>query len=236
MMNWERLGVRISPIIQYHSVSTASDRTAFHPTFPPSADGNAHQNRQSPADRPRVCRPGKYSRAPQRLIHSSHQPRPAPRLGPGATLSPKCRWAGPGSRPRRRWQDDVLARKAIVGGGQSAAKNSSAHDFAASSMRTPQRAGPTSARSTKPSCAGSAPSRGPPGRRPLITMRQRPLENTRTPERSSFFEAECEVDGRRYAARSRRGAPNELAGVLVSAGVADQPVEVRHAGIKGCIS
>jgi hypothetical protein len=67
-------------------------------------------------------------------------------------------------------------------------------------------------------------------------MRQRPLENTRTPERSSFFEAECEVDGRRYAARSRRGAPNELARVLVSAGVADQPVEVRHAGIKGCIS
>jgi hypothetical protein len=70
----------------------------------------------------------------------------------------------------------------------------------------------------------------------LITMRQRPLENTRTPERSSLFEAECEVDGRRYAARSRRGAPNELARVLVSAGVADQPVEVRHAGIKGCIS
>jgi hypothetical protein len=70
----------------------------------------------------------------------------------------------------------------------------------------------------------------------LITMRQRPLENTRTPERSSFFEAECEVDGRRYAARSRRGAPNELARVLVSAGVADQPVAVRHAGIKGCIS
>jgi hypothetical protein len=53
--------------------------------------------------------------------------------------------------PGGRWQDDVLARKAIVGGGQSAAENSSAHDFAASSTRTPQRAGPTSARSTKPS-------------------------------------------------------------------------------------
>ena len=70
----------------------------------------------------------------------------------------------------------------------------------------------------------------------MITMRQRPLENTRTPQRSSIFEAECEVDGRRYSDRSRHGAPNELARLLVSAGVPDQPVEVRHAGIKGCLS
>jgi hypothetical protein len=70
----------------------------------------------------------------------------------------------------------------------------------------------------------------------VITMRQRPLENTRTPQRSSIFEAECEVDGQRYSARSRHGAPNKLARLLVSAGVADQPVEVRHAGIKGCLS
>jgi hypothetical protein len=70
----------------------------------------------------------------------------------------------------------------------------------------------------------------------VITMRQRPLENTRTPERSSIFEAECEVDGRHYSARSRHGAPNELARLLVSAGVADQPVEVHHVGIKGCLS
>ena len=67
-------------------------------------------------------------------------------------------------------------------------------------------------------------------------MRQRLLENTRTPERSSIFEAECELDGQRYSARSRHGAPNELARVLVSAGVPDQPVEVRHAGVKGCLS
>ena len=60
--------------------------------------------------------------------------------------------------------------------------------------------------------------------------------NTRTPERSCFYEAECEVDGRRYAARSRHGAANELARVLVSAGVPDQPVEVRHTGLKGCVS
>jgi hypothetical protein len=56
------------------------------------------------------------------------------------------------------------------------------------------------------------------------------------PERSCVYEAECEIGGQRYSARSRHGAPNELARVLVSAGVADQPVEVRHAGIKGCIS
>jgi hypothetical protein len=67
-------------------------------------------------------------------------------------------------------------------------------------------------------------------------MRQWPLESNRTPEKSCVFEAECEVDGRRYSARSRHGAPNELARALVSAGIADQPVEVRHVGIKGCIS
>jgi hypothetical protein len=70
----------------------------------------------------------------------------------------------------------------------------------------------------------------------VIRMLQWPLESTRTPERSCFYEAECEVDGRRYSARSRHGAPNELARVLVSTGVPDQPVEVRQVGIKGCLS
>jgi hypothetical protein len=70
----------------------------------------------------------------------------------------------------------------------------------------------------------------------LIKMRQWPLEGTRTPEKSCVFEAECEVDCRRYSARSRHGAPNELARLLVSVGVADQPVEVSHAGIRGCIT
>jgi len=74
-------------------------------------------------------------------------------------------------------------------------------------------------------------------RRPrLIVMLQRSLEETRTPERSCVYEAECEVDGRRYSARSRHGAANELARVLVSAGVPDQPPEIRQAGIKGCIT
>ena len=70
----------------------------------------------------------------------------------------------------------------------------------------------------------------------VIKMRQWPVEGTRTPGKSSIFEAECEVDGRRYSARSRHGAPNELARLLVSVGIADQPVEVSHAGIRGCIT
>jgi hypothetical protein len=70
----------------------------------------------------------------------------------------------------------------------------------------------------------------------LIVMLQRPVEETPTPERSCVYEAECEVDGRRYSARSRHGAANELARVLVSAGVPDQPVEIRQAGIKGCMT
>lgn len=70
----------------------------------------------------------------------------------------------------------------------------------------------------------------------MIKIRHSPLEGTRTPEKSCFYEAECEVDGQHYSARSRHGAPNELARVLVSAGVADQPVEVRQVGIKGYIS
>ena len=146
-----RLRVRRSSTIQYDNVRRAPIGPRFsqisHHQRPetPTKTGNL------PADRPRVCGPGKHSGAPQRLIHSSHQPRPAPRLEPGATVSPQCGWAGPRSRPGGRRQDDVPARKAIVGGGQSATENSSAHDFAASSRRNPQRAGPRSARSTTPS-------------------------------------------------------------------------------------
>jgi hypothetical protein len=150
-MNRVRLLVQISSIIQYDKVRRAPNWAMFHPDFPPSAAGNADQNRQFPADRPRVYRPGEHPEAAQQLIHSSHQPLPAPRLGAGATVSPECGWAAPRSRPGGRWQDDVPARKAIAGDGLSAAENSSPHDFAASSRRTPQRAGPTQARSTKPS-------------------------------------------------------------------------------------
>jgi hypothetical protein len=69
----------------------------------------------------------------------------------------------------------------------------------------------------------------------LIEMWEWPLEDTRTPERSCVYQAECEIDGRRYSARSRRGAANELARVLVSAEVGDQPVAVRQVGAKAGI-
>jgi hypothetical protein len=66
-------------------------------------------------------------------------------------------------------------------------------------------------------------------------MRPRPIEATRTAENSCAFIAECEVGGRAFAARSRRGAPFALARDLVAAGVADQPVEVTHAGLRGAM-
>ena len=70
----------------------------------------------------------------------------------------------------------------------------------------------------------------------MIVMLQRPLEDTRTSERPCVYEAEREVDGRRYSARSRLRSANALARVLLAAGVLDQAVEVRQAGIKGCIT
>jgi hypothetical protein len=151
MMNRARLRVRISSIIQYDNVRRVLNRAVFHPNFPPSRPETSTRTGNL-----RSVGRGYPSQANiqghlQRLIHSSHQLRPAPRLEPGATLSPDCGWPGPRARPGGRWQDNVPARKAIVGGGQSAAENSSPHDFAACSRRTPQRADPTSARSTTPS-------------------------------------------------------------------------------------
>ena len=70
----------------------------------------------------------------------------------------------------------------------------------------------------------------------MILISQLPLEDPRTRQRSYIYEAECQVNGRRYSASARHGAPNELARVLISAGVADQPVNVRQVGIQGCIS
>ena len=60
-----------------------------------------------------------------------------------------------------------------------------------------------------------------------IIVRQRPLETTRTPNRSCYWLAECEIRGRRYEARSRHGAPNELARQLLAEGVdGDRPMHV----------
>jgi hypothetical protein len=64
-------------------------------------------------------------------------------------------------------------------------------------------------------------------------MHQRPDESTRTPDRSCFYEAEAVIEGQRYSARSRSGAPFALARVLVAAGVPDGLVSVTHRGLSG---
>ena len=49
-----------------------------------------------------------------------------------------------------------------------------------------------------------------------------------------YLSAVCEIDGIPYSARSRSGASNELARVLVAAGIPDQPIEARdrRSGLK----
>jgi hypothetical protein len=68
---------------------------------------------------------------------------------------------------------------------------------------------------------------------PVIVVRARPLEETRTPNSGCLWLAECEVDGKHYEARSRHGAANALARQLMAAGIADQPLEVHFDGLPG---
>ena len=70
----------------------------------------------------------------------------------------------------------------------------------------------------------------------MIEVYQHAEEATRTPESGCYWLAECTIDGRPYAARSRRGGPHELARLLVSAGTQDQPVIVRSLGLAGYLS
>jgi len=67
----------------------------------------------------------------------------------------------------------------------------------------------------------------------MITITLTPQQDTRTPERACYYTATCEIDGKPYQARKRLGAGNELARMLVSAGIPDQPVQVRQAGQPG---
>lgn len=55
-------------------------------------------------------------------------------------------------------------------------------------------------------------------------------EAGRTP---GFWIAEAVIDGTPYAARSQHGAPHELARLLVTAGIPDQPMIVRSFGLAG---
>jgi hypothetical protein len=66
----------------------------------------------------------------------------------------------------------------------------------------------------------------------MLVIEQRALEATRTPENSCAWLATCAIGGRRFEARSRRGAPAALARLLVAAAIPDQPVEV-HALMLG---
>ena len=70
---------------------------------------------------------------------------------------------------------------------------------------------------------------------PAIIVRVRPLEDTRTPNSSCVWLAECEVGGRRFEAQSRHGAANALARELVAAGIPDRPLEVYFEGLAGCL-
>ena len=63
-----------------------------------------------------------------------------------------------------------------------------------------------------------------------------PDEGTRTPNSACVWIAEATVDGRVYTARSRHGAPNELARQLAAAGLADRPMVIRYRGFAGSLS
>jgi hypothetical protein len=66
-----------------------------------------------------------------------------------------------------------------------------------------------------------------------LAVHCRPLEETRGPNSSCQWLAECDVDGRRFAPRSRQGAVYELARMLVAAGIEDRPLCVTFAGVAG---
>jgi len=63
-----------------------------------------------------------------------------------------------------------------------------------------------------------------------------PNEATRTPNSACIWIAEATVEGRTYTARSRHGAPNELARQLVAAGIIDRPMVIRYRGLAGTMT
>jgi hypothetical protein len=67
----------------------------------------------------------------------------------------------------------------------------------------------------------------------MIVVQQRPDEETRAPGKSCYWVASTIVDGVTYRARSRHGAPNELALALVAAGIPDAPMQVHSAELRG---
>jgi len=68
-----------------------------------------------------------------------------------------------------------------------------------------------------------------------ITVHQRPLKATRSPNKSSKWVAEAIISGRTYTAISRVAPANDIARQLVADGVLDAPMQVYTEGLKGCM-
>jgi len=66
-----------------------------------------------------------------------------------------------------------------------------------------------------------------------ITVHQRPLESTRTANKSCKWVAEVIVNGRTYTTTSRMAPANDIARQLVADGVPDASMHVYTAGLKG---
>lgn len=73
------------------------------------------------------------------------------------------------------------------------------------------------------------------GTNELIVIEQRIDPDSRTATRGSAWVAETVIGGQRFSARSRSGAPFELARQLVAVGLPDQPVEIFTQGVRGCV-
>jgi hypothetical protein len=69
-----------------------------------------------------------------------------------------------------------------------------------------------------------------------IIVHQHAEEPTRTPGKSCHWIAETIIDGQTLTARSRYGAPNELARILAAAGIPDAPMRVYTRGLRGYLS
>src|SRR5215813_6055039 len=69
-----------------------------------------------------------------------------------------------------------------------------------------------------------------------ITVHQRPIEATRTANKSCKWQAEAIVKGRAYTATSRMAPANDIARQLVADGFPDAPMQVYAVGLKGCLS
>jgi hypothetical protein len=66
-----------------------------------------------------------------------------------------------------------------------------------------------------------------------IRMHQRPEEATRSANNGCCWIAEAIVNRMSYTARSRHGAPHEMARVLLAAGIPDAPMQVYTRGLRG---